>query len=575
MKRSTRILSIIMAFAMIVSSMVVVASAAEAEVGTISVVAGDVANGQVAVDIVVANNPGVTTMRLQLGYPAEGFTIASVEDGGILGEQYVEDDGVNLNLNPFILFWSNGTATTDFTEDGTIATVVFNVADDVAPGSYNISVSYEKGNDQIINAADKEVEFVCNSATVVVEETVTPVESIALSETKIELVEEATATLTATVLPEDADYDAIEWTSSNDAVATVENGVVTAVAAGTATITAAIGEIKAECAVTVNAKTIAVTGITLNKTEATLTEGETLELVATVSPADATNKTVVWESDDEDVATVVDGVVTAVKAGEATITATAGDKTATCAVTVEAKATPVAKIVDDEYTSVAEALAAAKSGDKVVMVADSTESVIMINPGVTLDIGEYTLTADYVVGYKGSVLTGAAYNTTTQDFAKLVVPEDNVILYGDNGKSGEYSVLPFWNGTDAYQFTLYDVYEIEAAYYNDEEIYLQFTQAVTTNWRNTYFKTDGVSDNNLEVVVTLTWSNDNGKYNQTYVYNDYFTSVVAAAGLKMSYTFTLKGYDMMGLDPAAFTMSAGIRSTTGVATAKVATVNAQ
>lgn len=79
-----------------------------------------------------------------------------------------------------------------------------------------------------------------------------------------------------------------------------------------------------------------INGITLDQTVATLTEGETLTLTATVSPDDATDKTVTWSTSDASVATVENGVVTAVAEGTATITAKAGDKEATCVVTVKA-----------------------------------------------------------------------------------------------------------------------------------------------------------------------------------------------------------------------------------------------
>lgn len=81
-------------------------------------------------------------------------------------------------------------------------------------------------------------------------------------------------------------------------------------------------------------KTVAVTGITLNKTTATLTEGETLALSATVSPDNATDKTVTWTSSDASVASVSGGTVTALKAGKATIIASCGGKAATCEVVV-------------------------------------------------------------------------------------------------------------------------------------------------------------------------------------------------------------------------------------------------
>ena len=86
---------------------------------------------------------------------------------------------------------------------------------------------------------------------------------------------------------------------------------------------------------------INVTGVTLNKSELTLAADTTEELIATVSPADATNKNVTWESSNTNVATVSDGVVRGVSAGNATITVRTqdGGYTATCAVTVTAATT--------------------------------------------------------------------------------------------------------------------------------------------------------------------------------------------------------------------------------------------
>ena len=90
--------------------------------------------------------------------------------------------------------------------------------------------------------------------------------------------------------------------------------------------------------ITVNAATVAVTGVTLDQATMTLTAGgATGTITATVLPADATNKTVTWTSSNEAVATVADGVVTPVATGTTTITVTTedGSSTATCVVTVE------------------------------------------------------------------------------------------------------------------------------------------------------------------------------------------------------------------------------------------------
>jgi uncharacterized protein YjdB len=90
--------------------------------------------------------------------------------------------------------------------------------------------------------------------------------------------------------------------------------------------------------VTVKAKVYPVTGVTLDKTAYELTVGGNVTLTATINPANATNKNVTWKTSDATVATVVNGKVTALKAGTATITVTTedGNKTATCTVTVKA-----------------------------------------------------------------------------------------------------------------------------------------------------------------------------------------------------------------------------------------------
>ena len=82
---------------------------------------------------------------------------------------------------------------------------------------------------------------------------------------------------------------------------------------------------------------VSVTGVTLDQTELTIVVPQTATLVATVTPADATNNAVKWTSDKEDVATVENGVVTAVAEGTANITVTTvdGEFTATCVVTVQ------------------------------------------------------------------------------------------------------------------------------------------------------------------------------------------------------------------------------------------------
>ena len=150
-------------------------------------------------------------------------------------------------------------------------------------------------------------------------------------------------TLVATISPSNATNKLIAWSSSNSNVATVNNGVVTAKTVGTANITVTTANGKtATCVVTVKTpvpQEVAVTGVTLNKTNVSLEVGKTDTLVATISPSNATNKLIAWSSSNSNVATVNNGVVTAKTVGTANITVTtANGKTATCVVTVK---TPV------------------------------------------------------------------------------------------------------------------------------------------------------------------------------------------------------------------------------------------
>lgn len=164
-----------------------------------------------------------------------------------------------------------------------------------------------------------------------------PVTGVTLTPDTLSIEAGKTAGLTATISPANATTHQHSWASENGKIAkaygeTLNTAKVTAIGVGKTTITYTIGGKEASCEVTVTPRTISVKSITLNKTQLSLVKGATETLTATVLPT--TDKTVIWESSDTAVATVKDGIVTAVATGNATITAKAGEKTATCAVTV-------------------------------------------------------------------------------------------------------------------------------------------------------------------------------------------------------------------------------------------------
>lgn len=173
------------------------------------------------------------------------------------------------------------------------------------------------------------------------------VASISLSKSTLELTVGDQTSLDATISPDNATNKKIRWSSSKESVATVTpDGIVEAVSAGTAfiTVTSEDSGVNAKCEITVKEKAISVTGIALNKTSLSLSEGEEFTLEATITPDNATNKEITWASDNEAVVTVSSvGVVKALRAGKASITATTVDqgKTASCAVTVDIKMSAV------------------------------------------------------------------------------------------------------------------------------------------------------------------------------------------------------------------------------------------
>ena len=231
-----------------------------------------------------------------------------------------------------------------------------------------------------------------------------PLTSITLNTQETSIKKGDTADLDVIYTPEDTSDDkTVIWTSSNNEIATVdENGVVTAVADGTATITATVGSLTAECIVHV--REVPLEGIDLDKTAITMNKGEKSEaLKVSYNPEDTTDdKTVTWSSENEDVATVENGVVTAVGAGTTTITATVGEFTAECEVTV---VSPLESIT----------LTADRTTDNLE-VGDTVNLTVGYNPEDTTDKRAVTWSSsdeDVATVDENGVVTAVAGGTAT------------------------------------------------------------------------------------------------------------------------------------------------------------------
>ena len=245
-----------------------------------------------------------------------------------------------------------------------------------------------------------------------------PVSSIILNSETLSLTEGDEFKLTATVSPSNATDKAVVWSSSDATIASVKDGLVSAVKAGKATITVTSlnGGAKASCTVTVSSKAIAVQSITLNQTKVEMTVGESLALTATVKPDDATDKAVTWKTSDANIALVdQSGKVTAIGEGSATITAKAGDKEATCLVTVTIPVVPVESITLDQASvsleegqtiTLTATVKPDNATDKTVTWNSSNEEIATVNPhGVVTALQPGIVTVTAAIGDKIATCT--------------------------------------------------------------------------------------------------------------------------------------------------------------------------
>jgi len=213
----------------------------------------------------------------------------------------------------------------------------------VSAGTATITVTTEDGN----KTATCIVKV--NAANV-------PVTGVTLDKTATTIAVGGHEQLVPMVQPSDATNQNVTWSSSNSAVATVSNGLVSGVGAGTATITVRTedGNKTATCAVTVTPAPVAVTGVSLNKSATTIFVGGHEQLTPTIQPGNATNQNVTWTSSNPAVAAVSNGgEVAGLGTGTATITVRTedGGKTATCAVTVTATSVAVTGVSLNKTTT--------------------------------------------------------------------------------------------------------------------------------------------------------------------------------------------------------------------------------
>ena len=203
--------------------------------------------------------------------------------------------------------------------------------------------------------------------------------------------------LTATLKPEGTEAT-IRWTSSNQTAATVsQDGKVTPLSAGVTVVTAAAGDYRASCIVTVQPERVRVTGIRFDEPTHTLMMGSTVTLQPIIAPDDATVKNLTWVSSDEQTATVSrTGIVTALSVGETTITATTvdGGYSAEIKIIVTAAA-QLGDVNGDGYIDAADALLCLRTSVGLITLTPEQEAAADVNHDGLIDAGDAILILRY------------------------------------------------------------------------------------------------------------------------------------------------------------------------------------
>ena len=368
-------------------------------------------------------------------------------------------------------------------------------------------------------------------------QSVVHVTGVTLSEATVTITKGNTTTLVATVSPNDAYDKSVTWSTSDSTVATVNDGVVTAVGCGEAiiTVTTTDGGYTAQCTTTVENP---VTGVTLNTNVAYILTGETYQLVATVAPSDACgDKSVTWSTSDSSIATVSNnGLVTAVAAGSATVTVTTtvGSHTATCAVEVS-EPVAVTSVTLDESTldvtvgqtrQLTATVLPSDAHDKSVTWSSSNNNIATVTSNglvtavsagtaniiVTTTDGGYTAACEVTVtdpGFTSMVIEGASVvSAETCTFRAICDNVEDVtssatwsITAGSqyatiNSSTGEVTIL---NGANESSVTIQAVYAGLTARTAATLTYLAGAASVTTS----NITTD-IGGNSTSVVTTIT-----------------------------------------------------------------------
>jgi uncharacterized protein YjdB len=374
-------------------------------------------------------------------------TNASIESASIEGE----NSNIIIDENSSVKTINVNASNVEINGEGTVESVIAN-ANNVEVKVPGASVTAGEGTTGV-TAGDKPVE---PGKTETVKEEKTPVSpgssgstrvavsAITVTPTAITLKVGASETLVVTVSPENATNKTVTWTTSDASVATVADGVVTAVAEGTATITAKAGDKTATVAVTVEGAeepVVVVSAISVDEDLVLEKVDNSYTITATVFPSNATNKNLTWTTSDESVATVDNGVITAVGPGTATITVTSvadSSKKATVHVVVGDILVPAIFADNPNLGTLQGEINKAEPGSTIVVAPATYNEQLIINKPLTLLGPNAGIAGDSTDRLGEAIIT---YPDDIEDGKLIRISSDDIEINGfyfqDGGKTTE------------------------------------------------------------------------------------------------------------------------------------------
>ena len=345
--------------------------------------------GEATITAISGNNQRLAACKVVVSKPTNVLTGIKLNQSNVtvnLGEKgWIGATYMPSNADDKVLYWTSS--------NEKVATINEGVITPVGVGTATLTATSRAGGKTA-------------TCTVTVKDpNSVSLQSIEMKTDKIALKQGETGWVGVTYNPSNVTDKVLTWASSNTDVATVSEGNIKAVGAGTATLTAKSrdGGKTAKCEVTVTDGTVKVQSISLKSTTEILTKGSTKTIYAVYNPSNVTDKVLTWSSSNTGVATVSEGVVKAVGTGVATITAKSrdGGKTATCTVVVTDKNSQMKEITlkttektmkKGANTTIYAVYNPSNVNDKVLYWITSNPKVATVSEGVVKAVGKGTAT---------------------------------------------------------------------------------------------------------------------------------------------------------------------------------------